>query len=135
MRFWPQKKISFKIVKIMNNFCIFNNLPESRAAQKNFYLMIVNNFFWCIFFCCLRFSALSILANVRLVPVVFRQVQETNCNQSNDRRSGSVPKLAQIFYFQKLFFPHKIMYSEQLLFLPFWPFFCLNFFRVIPDLL
>ena len=28
------------------------------------------NFFWCIFACCLHFSALSILANVRLEPVI-----------------------------------------------------------------
>ena len=31
--------------------------------------MIVDNFLWCIFACCLNFSALSILANVRLEPV------------------------------------------------------------------
>ena len=41
----------------------------SRAAQNFFYLMTVDKFFWCIFACCLRFSALSILANVRLEPV------------------------------------------------------------------
>ena len=43
--------------------------------------------------------------------------------QSTNRRSGSVPKLSRFFDLQKLFFPHKIMYSEQLLFLHFWPFF------------
>ena len=32
--------------------------------------MIVNNFFWCIIACCLRFSALGILANIRLEPVM-----------------------------------------------------------------
>ena len=41
----------------------------SRATQFFFYLMIVDNFFWCIFACSLRFSALSILANVILEPV------------------------------------------------------------------
>ena len=41
----------------------------SRAAQKKFYLIIFDNFFFCIFACCLRFSALSILANVILEPV------------------------------------------------------------------
>ena len=43
LRFWPLKKISFRIVKIMNNFCIFNNLQSC-------YLMIVDNFFLVHFF-------------------------------------------------------------------------------------
>ena len=40
--------------------------------------MIVDKFFfWCIFACCLRFSALfSILANVRLEPVVIGKMVE-----------------------------------------------------------
>ena len=62
--FGLEKKNSFRIVKIMNNFCIFNNLPE---LLKKIYLMIVDNFFLCLF---AFFSALSILAKVRLEPVV-----------------------------------------------------------------
>ena len=54
--FGLEKKKSFRIVKIMNNFCIFNNLPE---LLKKIYLIIVDNFFLCIFACCLCFSALS----------------------------------------------------------------------------
>ena len=40
--FGLEKKISFRIVKIMNNFFIFNNLPE--LLKKFFLLIIVDNF-------------------------------------------------------------------------------------------
>ena len=40
--------------------------------------MIVDNFFWCIFASCLRFSALSMLANVRLKPV-YKTILDSAC--------------------------------------------------------
>ena len=66
--FGLEKNISFRIVKIMNNFCIFNNL-NSRAAQIFFYLMIVDNFFLVHF--CLLFMFLS--------PQHFGQCQTGAC--------------------------------------------------------
>ena len=57
----------------MNNFCSLINLPE--LLKKFLYEYLMEFFFWCIFACCLHFSALSILANETLSAVLWPQAR------------------------------------------------------------
>ena len=67
--------------------------------------------------------------DITSLPGMRKFLAHSRCTIVN-QRSGSVPKLSRIFGFQKWYFINNINYSEQLLFLPFWPFFCLQLFHL-----
>ena len=64
--FGLEKKISFWIVKILNNFCIFNNIPE---LLKKIWLVIVDNF--CFFLPILPFGPFSVRDWLAVIATYF----------------------------------------------------------------